>query len=160
MSNKILIILIGVMMVFILGMGGGLFMMWNKLSVLSAQTAEIVKEKSGEDGAGDEIPIEQMLGPIYALDTFIVNLANKGGNRYLRVTMDLELDNKNLENEVSKRLPQVRDSILMILPTKRVEDLSSVEGKTSLRDEILGKVNSFLAQGKITNIYFKEFVIQ
>ena len=159
MSNKILVILIGVMMVFLIGLGGGLFMMWNKLSVLSSQTADIVKEQSGEDG-GDEIPVEQMLGPIYALDTFIVNLANKGGNRYLRVTMDLELDNKNLENEVSKRLPQVRDSILMILPTKRVEDLSSVEGKTSLRDEILGKVNSFLAQGKVTNIYFKEFVIQ
>ncbi|NNL77873.1 MAG: flagellar basal body protein FliL [Desulfobacterales bacterium] len=160
MSNKILIILIGVMMVFMFGLGGGLFMMWNKLSALSAQTAANADDESDENDSGEEVSVEEMLGPIYALDTFIVNLANNGGNRYLRVTMDLELDNKNLESEVNKRLPQVRDSILMILPTKRVEDISSVAGKTTLRDEILGKINSYLAQGKITNIYFKEFVIQ
>ena len=160
MSNKILIILIGVMMVFMFGLGGGLFMMWNKLSVLSAQTAANADDESDQNDSGEEVSVEEMLGPIYALDTFIVNLANNGGNRYLRVTMDLELDNKNLESEVNKRLPQVRDSILMILPTKRVEDISSVAGKTTLRDEILEKINSYLAQGKITNIYFKEFVIQ
>ena len=160
MSNKILIILIGVMMVFMFGLGGGLFMMWNKLSVLSAQTAANADDESDQNDSGEEVSVEEMLGPIYALDTFIVNLANNGGNRYLRVTMDLELDNKNLESEVNKRLPQVRDSILMILPTKRVEDISSVAGKTTLRDEILKKINSYLAQGKITNIYFKEFVIQ
>ncbi|MBT8370517.1 MAG: flagellar basal body protein FliL [Desulfobacterales bacterium] len=160
MSNKILIILIGVMMVFMFGLGGGLFMMWNKLSALSAQTAANADDESDENDSGEEVSVEEMLGPIYALDTFIVNLANNGGNRYLRVTMDLELDNKNLESEVNKRLPQVRDSILMILPTKRVEDISSVAGKTTLRDEILEKINSYLAQGKITNIYFKEFVIQ
>jgi len=148
------------MMVFMFGLGGGLFMMWNKLSVLSAQTAANADDESDENDSGEEVSVEEMLGPIYALDTFIVNLANNGGNRYLRVTMDLELDNKNLESEVNKRLPQVRDSILMILPTKRVEDISSVAGKTTLRDEILEKINSYLAQGKITNIYFKEFVIQ
>ena len=34
MSNKILVLLIGVLMVLMLGLGGGLFMMWNKLSDL------------------------------------------------------------------------------------------------------------------------------
>jgi flagellar FliL protein len=48
----------------------------------------------------------------------------------------------------------------MILPSKRFDDISSVEGKIALRDEILEKLNSLLKQGKITNIYFKEFVVQ
>ena len=89
-----------------------------------------------------------------------MNLADKGGNRYLRVTMDLELGNSDLETEITKRLPQVRDSILMILPTKRFEDISTVQGKTALRDEMLATLNGYLTQGKITNIYFKEFVVQ
>ena len=38
MSNKILVLLIGVMMMLILGLGGGLFMMWNQLSALNAQS--------------------------------------------------------------------------------------------------------------------------
>ena len=155
MSNKILVLLIGVLMVLMLGLGGGLFMMWNKLSTLNTQ---------GVANAGEQpdtaASIEQPLGPIFALDTFIVNLADKGGNRYLRVTMDLELGNSELESEIEKRLPQVRDGILMILPTKRFEDISTVQGKTALRDEVLETLNGFLAQGKIINIYFKEFVVQ
>jgi flagellar FliL protein len=155
MSNKILVLLIGVMMLLMLGLGGGLFMMWNQLSALNAQSVADAGEQPDEVAS-----LEQPLGPIFSLDTFIVNLADKGGNRYLRVTMDLELDNPELEDELNKRLPQVRDSLLMILPTKRFEDISTVQGKTALRDEMLEALNGYLAQGKITNIYFKEFVVQ
>ena len=155
MSNKILILLIGVLMVFMLGMGGGLFMLWNKMSELKLQSTANAGVNPAQANS-----LEQPLGPIFSLATFIVNLADKGGNRYLRVTMDFELGNPELETELNKRLPQVRDSILMILPSKRFDDISSVEGKIALRDEILEKLNSLLIQGKITNIYFKEFVVQ
>lgn len=155
MSNKILVLLIGVMMLLMLGLGGGLFMMWNQLSALNAQSVADAGEQPDEVAS-----LGQPLGPIFSLDTFIVNLADKGGNRYLRVTVDLELDNPELEDELNKRLPQVRDSLLMILPTKRFEDISTVQGKTALRDEMLEALNGYLAQGKITNIYFKEFVVQ
>jgi flagellar FliL protein len=155
MSNKILVLLIGVMMMLMLGLGGGLFMMWNQLSALNAQSVADAGEQPDE-----VVSLEQSLGPIFSLDTFIVNLADKGGTRYLRVTMDLELGNSDLEDELYKRLPQVRDSLLMILPTKRFEDIRTMQGKTALRDEMLKTLNDFLAQGKITNIYFKEFVVQ
>jgi flagellar FliL protein len=155
MSNKILILLIGVLMVLMLGMGGGLFLMWNKLSTINVPGNANAGGQPGQEGT-----LEQPLGTIYALDTFIVNLADKGGNRYLRITMDLELGNPELESEIEKRLPQIRDSILMILPSKRFEDISPIEGKIALRDEILQTLNGFLVQGEITNIYFKEFVVQ
>jgi len=155
MSNKILIMLMSVLIVFMLGLGGGLFMMWNKLSELSLQSAA----NAGINPAHGTNPAD-LLGPIYSLETFIVNLADKGGNRYLRATIDLELTNPELTAEISKRLPQIRDSILMILPSKRFDDISSVDGKVALRDEILEKLNSILTLGKVTNIYFKEFVVQ
>jgi flagellar FliL protein len=155
MSNKILVLLIGVMMLLMLGLGGGLFMMWNQMSALNDQSTANASEQSGQGES-----IEQSLGPIFSLETFIVNLADKGGNRYLRVTMDLELGDPELEKELNKKLPQVRNSLLMILPSKRFDDISTVQGKMALRDEILETLNGFLAQGKITNIYFKEFVVQ
>jgi flagellar FliL protein len=155
MSNKILILLIGVLVVLMLGMGGGLFLMWNKLATINVPANANAGGQPGKEGT-----LEQPLGTIYALDTFIVNLADKGGNRYLRITMDLELGNSELESEIEKRLPQIRDSILMILPSKRFEDISPIEGKIALRDEILQTLNGFLVQGEITNIYFKEFVVQ
>jgi len=159
MSNKLLIILIGVVMIFMLGLGGGLFMMWNKLSAMETRSRNTAEE--AEQGDQDSsVPVDKLLGPIYSLDTFIVNLADKGGKRYLRMTIDLELDNEELESEVKKRLPQVRDSILTILPTKRFDDISSAKGKTALRDQMLERINGLLARGQITNIYFKEFVVQ
>ena len=48
----------------------------------------------------------------------------------------------------------------MILPTKRFDDIRTVEGKTSLRNEILAKLNSLLGLEGVANIYFTEFVIQ
>jgi len=155
MSNKIVFLLIGVLMVLMLGLGGGLFMMWNQISALNTHSVA-----NASDNPNLEKASEHPLGPILSLETFIVNLADKGGNRYLRVTMDLELGNPELEAEITKRLPQVRDSILMILPTKRFEDISTVQGKTALRDQIQETINGFLAKGKISNIYFKEFVVQ
>ena len=155
MSNKILLLLIGVLMVLMMGMGGGLFLMWNKLSTLSLQTNANASTQSGQSAA-----LKHPLGPIYTLDTFIVNLADKGGKRYLRVTIDLELQNSEMQAEIVKRLPQVRDSILMILPSKRFDDISSMDGKVALREEIIDSLNGFLTQGKITKIYFKEFVVQ
>jgi flagellar FliL protein len=156
MSNKIVFLLIGVLMVLMLGLGGGLFMMWNQLSALSTQSLANASDNPDQQKAIEHPP----LGSIFSLETFIVNLAGKGGNRYLKVTMDLELGNPELEAEITKRLPQVRDSILMILPTKRFEDISTVQGKTALREQLKEAINGFLAKGKITNIYFKEFVVQ
>ena len=86
-----------------------------------------VQQQGNEKGQTEEAAKEQevAMGPIYKLDTLIVNLADQGGKRYLRITMDLELkpaeniDAKEVIDEMDKRLPQIRDTILMILPTKQ-----------------------------------------
>ena len=153
MSNKLVFILIGVMLLVFLGLGGGLFMMWSKMSSMNAQ----VPTGPNAHAATPQAPV---LGPIFSLDTFIVNLADKGGNRYLRVTMDLEMTNTTLTEELKLRLPQVRDTALTILPNKRFEDISTADGKASLRTELMEQLNSFLSRGQITNIYFREFVVQ
>ena len=155
MSNKLLFIVLGVVLLLVVGMGGGLFMMWSKMSAINTQIATAAESKDGQK-ANDQM----MIGPIMALDTFIVNLADAGGKRFLRVTIDLELSNPELRDEMKTRLPQVRDAILMILPTKHFDDISSTEGKIELRDELLASLNGFLTTGQINNIYFKEFVVQ
>jgi flagellar FliL protein len=135
-------------------MGGGMFMIWNKLAAVSAQVPP------ANDPNVEKAKPEQM-GKVVSLDTFIVNLADPGANRYLRVTMDLEVTGgKAAEEDLTRRTSQLRDAVLMILPTKRFSDIISTEGKSALRDELLGALNGLLAAGKISRIYFKEFVIQ
>ena len=54
----------------------------------------------------------------YPLDPFIVNLADPVGNRYLRVKLALDLGSPALQAEVEQRIPQLRDSILILLSSK------------------------------------------
>ena len=147
MTRKKLIIFIIIPLIFV-SVGAVFFVVWNKTSFFSSQTEKVPENNS------------EVIRSVYSLDTFIVNLADKGGRRFLRVTMDLELKDESLSGEIDKRLSQIRDSILMIIPTKRFEDINSVEGKIALSDEIMTKLNSFLKDGSITNIYFVDFVIQ
>jgi len=160
MSNKLVTILVGVLFVLVLALGGGMFMVWTKLSAVSAAATKVEDDKSAEK------PKPEQMGKVVALDTFVVNLADPGGNRYLRITMDLEVvgdkktEDKKAEEEVSRRVPQMRDAILMILPTKRYADISTTEGKTALREELTTAANGLLNGARIARIYFKEFVIQ
>jgi len=153
MSNKIVILMVAFLFLIMIGLVGGMFMIWGKLSTSEAQANNTAATNA-------ENPQAQKMGAIYSLDTFIVNLADESGKRYLRVTMDLELSNGVAEAEMKRRLPQMRDSILMVLPSKRFEDIRTVEGKISLRNEIIANLNTIFGKESVTNIYFTEFVVQ
>ncbi len=155
MSNKLLTILVGVLFLFVLGLGGGLFLIWQKLGRLPAA------DDAAQAAAESEKVKAEPAGKIVPLETFIVNLADPGGNRYLRITMDLEVSGgKAAEEEIAGRVPHLRDAVLMILPTKRYADISTTEGKTAMREELAQALNGLLAKARVNRIYFKEFVIQ
>jgi flagellar FliL protein len=76
-------IIIGVVVLLVLGGGG--FFSWKTFF-------NPAEKETGEEGAATLVP----LGPTYPLETFIVNLAGTGGERYLKVSMELELKDSSL----------------------------------------------------------------
>ena len=154
MSKKVVIIIAAVAFLFVAGTGAGFFVMYKMMSTIQAQNEPETTEEEVEEEESENI------GVIYSLKSFIVNLADRSGKRYLKVTIDLELSNEKLKEEIEKRLPQVRNTLLMILPSKTFAEVSTVDGKTTLRDEILTELNSSLTTGEVTNLYFTDFVIQ
>ena len=153
MNNKMMMMMIGVVCLLLVAFGAMMFMMWSKMSSLESM-ANATGEESSETGEKKEI------GPIYSLESFIVNLDDPKYRKYLRVTMDLELRTEEKIGEVEDRLPQIRDCVLTILPAKQYEQVTTVEGKNALRKEIQTALNAFFDKEIITNIYFTEFVIQ
>ena len=152
MSKTVLIIVTAVMLFFMGSVGAGVYILWNKISQIP-QDPSLVEEMPVEED-------ENIIGPLYTLDTMIVNLADHGGKRYLRVTMALELSDGDAVTSIENRLPQVRDAILMILPAKNYDDVSTTDGKVALRKEVMEKINSLITKGRVNNIYFTEFVVQ
>lgn len=153
MNKKIVIIITSVAFVFLAIMGGGFYVMWTK--IVSLLPPEEIAEEALEEEAETTV-----IGEMFPLDTFVVNLADGNGKRYLRATMQLELSPELTVTTLEQRLPQIRDVVLTILPTKQFQEIRTVEGKATLRTEILTKLNELFNGASVANIYFTEFVIQ
>jgi len=100
------------------------------------------------------------IGILYPLDTFTVNLKSDAGRRYLKVTMSLELEGKELSMELDSKAPVIRDRVIRILTSKTLEEISSKKGKQKVSDQVMDTLNAMIQDGKIKGIYFTEFVIQ
>jgi len=97
---------------------------------------------------------------IWPMDPFIVNIAEAGGDRYLKLVIQLEVSDKGIVTELDQLKPRLRDTILDLLTSRSHKDLVDLSGKQRLREDIAGRVNNILSKGKVTKVYFTDFVIQ
>ncbi|HEU4683481.1 MAG TPA: flagellar basal body-associated FliL family protein [Nitrospira sp.] len=115
------------------------------------------KKSAGEDAAAKTPGAP---GAIFDLEPFIVNLADAPEIRYLKLTVKLELDAPETSGELGPRIPQIRDTILVLLSSKEASAIKTPQGKFQLRDEITRRVNDLLPKASVRTAYFTEFVVQ
>jgi len=150
-KSKLIIILV----VALLILGGGGFGVYNFVLKKPVEEVEAkVPEKTPQEN------LDAVVGTMYPLQTFLVNIGENEDNRFLKTTLTLELDKEALKDELDKRMAQVRDIILLHLSTKRFPEVRSFDGKYILREELLEKLNNILITGKLKNLYFTEFIVQ
>ena len=97
---------------------------------------------------------------IFPLEPFIVNVYDGQELRYLKVKVELEMVGPAIKGEIEGRLAPIRDSILILLSAKTLQDIQDVQGKNTLKDEILAAINKNIPPGKIAKVYFTDFVVQ
>ena len=71
------------------------------------------------------------------LETFVLNLADNDQRSYLRIGIDLELNQEAKHAEETIPLAQVRDTILGVLGEAKVSDLLKTGGKAELKQQVL-----------------------
>ena len=104
--------------------------------------------------------VQQVIGTLWPMEPFIVNLRDNNGERYLKVILQLEVSQPPVVSELQLLKPKLRDSTLDLLSSKTFPELQELSGKQKLRDELMIRLNSFLTSGKIVRVYFTEFIIQ
>ncbi|MDX9814539.1 MAG: flagellar basal body-associated protein FliL [Sulfurimonadaceae bacterium] len=100
------------------------------------------------------------IGILFPLDTFTVNLKSDSGKRYLKTTISLELEGKELAMELNDKNPVIRDRIIRILSSKTVEEISSSKGKLKVSEQIMDTLNMMIVDGRVNGVYFTDFVVQ
>jgi flagellar FliL protein len=153
-KKKKIFIFGGVLLILLLGIGGILFI---SPDFIPGRLSLFSKNKSSSEAKKEE---SRKIGYLYGLDPIIVNLADIEVSRYLKIRIEMEGNSLKPEEEIDKRLPQLKDAIITVLSSKTFKELYDRKGKENLKEEIIHRVNQLLGESKIKKIYFTEFVIQ
>lgn len=143
-SRKLLIIIVAVLVVA--GAGGGVY--WK---FFSRPTDPGAAAKPSEPSA------------IVNFDPFVVNLADPGTPRFLRVTLGLVVEGEDhakefTENAVARS--QVRSSLLEMLSQQQATQLVTPAGKDALKKSVIERAEHNAPELKVHDVLFTEFIVQ
>ncbi len=163
-KNPLLALLLFLNMIFVLGIGGIQYLMFQKqseeISLKDIVEADIKTKK--EDLENEDIigMARKEDGILFPLESFTANLAQSdGARRFVRMVAVLKFSKDSSDEEFQARVPQIRDTIISTLNSKRPEDILKTEGKTFLKEEIKSSINSFLIDGKVLDVFYVSFQV-
>uniref|UniRef100_A0A831XL54 Flagellar protein FliL n=1 Tax=Geobacter metallireducens TaxID=28232 RepID=A0A831XL54_GEOME len=162
-NKKMLFIIIGAVAVVVIALAV-VFMGGGKKEKKEGEAEAKVEQKAEGGGhgapAGKEGAAAGAAANIFPMEPFIVNIYDGQELRYLRVKVEFETATADAKTEIEMRQAPLRDAILVLLTTKTLQDVQDLQGKNQLRDEIMVAVNKILPPGKVSRVYFTDFVVQ
>lgn len=176
-KGKLLIIIIAVVVLIVAGVAVKMFVLGGKKTegtkpkekqVENQKQVQPPPQPQPEYGGGEYVN-EANLTPV-VVGPLIVNLADVGGDRYLKIKLVLlEAGNKKVEKKAESEENKtginlqdavIRDTIITVLSSKTSDDLLSVSGKEELKNELITAINRALNMPLVRKIYFLTFIIQ
>jgi len=100
---------------------------------------------------------------IVSFEPFLANLADPGGNRFLRTSVQLVVPDAAQGDEISKdqvTLMRLRSAILELLTEQTADQLVTPEGKTKLKKAIKDRATAILGTVPVVDVLFSDFVVQ
>lgn len=123
------------------------------------------KKEASQQNAQGGVRIERQSdlprsgGIVVPLPSITVNLADPAGRRYLKIGMEVEL-NEDVTAQLQQQAPRVRDAIIMLLAGKSYGDVATPDGKVLLKGEVAARLNQILGAQRVIRVYFTDFVVQ
>ncbi len=165
-KKKKILLFAGIGVAVVLAVGAAVFFVFNpsKSGAAKDNTAAHAKEEGrggGKEGAHGGKEGAKAGNPLtFALDPFILNLADIESNRYLKVSLTLEFDSPRSVQDAEQRVPQIRDAMILLMTSLSYGDIHSVAGKLTLQSEIQNRVSKIVEPGTVKRVYFTDLVVQ
>ncbi|PID72033.1 MAG: flagellar basal body protein FliL [Desulfobulbus propionicus] len=153
-KKKRIIIIIAAVLVLLIGGGAAVYFLFLK------KDPPPVEEPNEQAALIQPVENSDEFGPTVTIDEFIVNIISEDTAHYVKASLSLEMSNEDVLEEAKKRMPQIRDAVLLLIGNKTFEELQDLQGKKQVKAEIKNKINSFLKTGKVKNIFLTDFVVQ
>lgn len=100
---------------------------------------------------------------VVAFEPFLVNLADLGGNRFLKATIQIVLESPEDAAHIAETpvvVMHLRSAILELLTQQSASALVTPEGKDALKQAIQARTTPLLGDRKVLDVLFSEFVVQ
>lgn len=152
-SGKKLLIIIGGISVLVIGIAVAVVLYMHKGSGDEDGADAPAEQKKEAAGARKTLAI-------YPLEPFIVNIHDGANLRYLKIKLEFEITSPAAKEEIDPFQAPLRDAILVLLSGKNLEEISVTDGKNKLRDEVMAAAAKVVPPGKISRVYFTDFVVQ
>lgn len=147
--RKLLIIVLGAVLL-LAGAGGGLY-----FTGIADKFLPHKEDVAAKVAAPPPPPV------FFDMQDLLVNLNTVGRKQaFLKLSISLELEKADDLPRLQAVMPRVIDTFQVYLRELRVEDLRGSAGMYRLREELLTRVNAAAAPVKVTDVLFKEMLVQ
>jgi flagellar protein FliL len=145
--KKIVIIAVGAIVLLGAGAGGAYFL-------LGKQAAH-----------GPAKPAPEKPPVFFPLDSLTVNLQSDDGSmHYLRTGLTLKIKDEKEQALLTEHMPEIRSHVLLLLSGQKPDDITTVEGKRKLAEELRATVDKSASTAEkpvhVDEVLFTEFVVQ
>lgn len=156
MKSKIILI-VGVVVLLLAAVGGTWFFM--KSSAPAPMPTGAEGEMMAAASPALKAPEYYSLSP-----SFVVNLQNERGMRFLMIEIELMSRRDDTFNRVEQYEPRIRNDILLFLSKLDREAIATVEQRQKIQEEAMAVINGVLiaesGKGGVDAVYFTKFVVQ
>jgi len=149
-SRRGLLIVLALLIVVLAGGGGAAY--WFLLRGTPAEAAEAEHEPEAPPATG-----------VVPLEPFVVNLADPGVSRFLRVTLALVVADEAIAKELHEdevALLRIRSAIIDLLSQTQASELVTPEGKAALKTSIAEGATHAAHELEVADVLFAEFIVQ
>lgn len=116
------------------------------------------KATSTKQASSSQLPIQKSF--IYEMPEITTNLApNNDQETWIKLGVTLQLETSKDQAALDKKLPMVKDAIIVFLREVRSSDLASSGGSLMLKSELLKRINKVMYPVKLRDVLLREILL-
>jgi flagellar FliL protein len=167
-SGRFKWILIAAGLLVVVGGGVGGYLMMKGRGEAASPEAQSVEDELASDAAGHGKEVAAAEGEAAAggesllykfEDEFVVNLLDPRGRQFVQTNLQFKATSSQSLKTLADNDAPLRDAIIMLLSSKRREDIETPAGKERFKRELMARVDGIVDPKAVSDIYFTKWLL-
>lgn len=96
----------------------------------------------------------------FQFKNIIANTADSNGDRYLIMTIAVELNNADDLNAINKKKAEIQDHINLVISNYTAAQLNNLKDRKNIKKELGITINKVIGKKAVRNLFFTKYILQ